>query len=85
MHGTPRCPCRLAIHFDRRYFNLRSVGQLAVAGIAVDLKNAFKALQMGDGPFGLPDTPGWLATEVLLSIGRHDPNGLGPDRFRRLW
>src|SRR5450432_4066079 len=33
--------------------DVTAVGQLAVAGIAVDLKNALKALQMGDGPFGL--------------------------------
>ena len=33
--------------------DVAAVGQLAVAGIAVDLKNALKPLEMGDGPFGL--------------------------------
>jgi hypothetical protein len=32
--------------------DIASVGELAIAGITVDLQNALEALQMGDGPFG---------------------------------
>ena len=36
-----------------RKANLASVGELTIAGITVDLQDALKALQKGDGPFGL--------------------------------